>query len=293
MEQLLATTAALLVAGATFVLVVASARALLARQQIRRRTQRLLETDAAGGQDGWRALARLWGSLAPGQRGAAGCLLLAPALLVAGVALLGWMQGLLMAGVALGIAYWLVRDSRARRRDRLEVQLVPALRMIAASTESGYSVHQALERAAADSPSPIAEEFAQTVRAVALGVSLEEALAELARRGGENFELLAHIVIVQYRAGGNLPGLLMGLAGNVQERLQFRAETRALTAQARYSGIILALLPFAFLGLIVLVSPSYAHSLFATDSGRVILLTSAGLLGIGLVSIRAISQVEI
>jgi tight adherence protein B len=293
MEQLGATVSALAVAGATFLLVVASARALLARQQIRRRTQRLLETDVAGGQGGWRGLARRWAATPPGQQGALGCLLLAPVLLVAGASLLGWLQGGLMAGVALAIAFWLARDSRARRLERLEAQLVPALRMIAASTESGYSVQQALERAAADSPAPIAEEFSLAVRAIALGVSLEEALAELARRCGENFELLAHIVIVQYRAGGNLPALLMGLATNVQERLQFRAETRALTAQARYSGIVLALLPFGFLGLITLVSPSYAHSLFSTDSGRVILVAGAGLLAIGLVSIRAISHVEI
>jgi tight adherence protein B len=281
------------VAGATFLLVVAGARVLLARQHIRRRTQRLLETDAAGGQGGWRGLARHWAALPPGQRGAVACLVLAPVLLVAGGSLLGWMQGLLLGGVALAIAFWLARDARARRRDRLEAQLVPALRMIAASTESGYSVQQALERAASDSPAPIAEEFALVVRGIALGVSLEEALTDLARRGGENFELLAHIVVVQYRAGGNLPGLLTGLAANVQERLQFRAETRALTAQARYSGIVLALLPFGFLGLIALVSPAYAHSLFATDSGRMILLVSAGLLAIGLVSIRAISHVEI
>jgi tight adherence protein B len=293
MPTLLATITALTVAGATFLLVVASARVLLARQQIRRRTQRLLETDAAGGQAGWPGLARRFAALSPGQRGAVCCLVLTPILLLTGVVVLGWMHGLLLAGGALLIAFWLVRDSRARRRDRLESQLVPALRMIAAGTESGYSVQQALERAAADSPAPIAEEFALVVRRVALGVSLEEALAELARRGGENFELLAHIVIVQYRAGGNLPALLMGLAANVQERLQFRDETRALTAQARYSGIVLALLPFGFLALIALVSPGYTHGLFASSQGRVILLACAALLTIGLVSIRAISHVEI
>jgi tight adherence protein B len=293
MSLLYAALAALAIMGATFVLVVASGRVLLARHQMRQRTQRLLADDGTAAQAAWRALARAVLARPASQHAAAACVLVALVALVAGAALRAWMQGLVLAVVALGLAYLLLRQGRARRRDRLDAQLVPALRMMAAGTESGFSVQQAIERAASDSPMPIAEEFALVVRRIALGASLEDALTELARRCGENFELLAHIVIVQYRAGGNLPGLLLGLAGNVQERLQFRDEARALTAQARYSGLILALLPFGFLALITLVSPAYVQGLFNSSSGRVMLLAGGGLLTIGVVSIRAISRVEI
>jgi tight adherence protein B len=287
MSQLYAALAALAFTGALFALGVASVRVVLTRHRMRQRTQRLLVDEGSAAETGWREFAR-----PASQHVAAVCVLLALIALVVGALLRAWLQGLVVAVVALGVAYWLLGLARARRQSRLDAQLVPALRMMAAGTESGFSVQQAIERAAVDSPAPIAEEFALVVRRIALGASLEDALTEMARRCGENFELLAHIVIVQYRAGGNLPALLLGLAGNVQERLQFRDEARALTAQARYSSIVLALLPFGFLALIALVSPAYVQGLFNTNPGRLMMLSGGGLLGIGIVSIRAISRVE-
>jgi Flp pilus assembly protein TadB len=41
-----------------------------------------------------------------------------------------------------------------------------------------------------------------------------------------------------------------------------------------------------------LVSPDYIQVLFSTDTGRIILLFGVVVLAIGLMSIRAISQVE-
>src|SRR5579875_1883745 len=209
---------------------------------------------------------------------------LALALLVVG-GLVNWALGVLLAAAVLGAAGW-----RAARRARLETQLVPALRMMASALESGYSIPQALERVARDSPAPIAEEFGQVMRAVELGTPLDTALGGLAARG-EDFEFFATIVAVQHRVGGDLPGLLTSLASSIQDRLTVRAEVRALTAQARYSGWVLSALPFVVLGWMLLVSPTYASPLFSTDLGRAMLLFGGLLLVAGLATIRSISRV--
>jgi tight adherence protein B len=295
-SQLLPIAVALGAALSTLLVVLAVGRAALARQRVLRRTRRVLNVEAAGtvaGSTTGRALVRRFLGRTIGQRISALLLLLAPALLIGGGLLLSWVQGALLAVGALSAAVWLARYERARRQARLERQLVPALRLMAAATESGFSVQQALERVAVELPAPIAEEFGQTIRLIALGVSLEDALAELAARGGESFGVFSHIVTVQYRIGGNLPGLLLGLAANLAERLQFEDEVRALTAQTRYSGWILSVLPFGFLAAVALLSPSYVQVLFHTPSGRTILAVSAAVLAVGLLSIRAISRVEL
>ncbi len=294
--SLLSLTVALAAALAALLLVLAVGRAVVARQRVLRRTRRVLNvqsTRSAAGLMTSRGMLHRFLGRTVGQRISAVLVLLAPLLLIGGAALLSWVQGAFLAIGALGLALWLVRYERARRQRQLERQLVPTLRMMAATTESGFSIVQTLERVAAESPPPISEEFGQTVRLIALGVSLEDALNELAARGGQYFELFAHIVAVQYRLGGNLPGLLLGLAANLNERLQFEDEVRALTAQTRYSGWILSLLPFAFLAAIGLLSPSYVRVLFNTPSGRMILLVAGVILAVGLLGIRAISHVEL
>jgi tight adherence protein B len=280
---------------ATLLIVVALGRGLRVRLTMRRREQRFLDfspaTDAEhAGAATTGAMARLT-SLATTHRATLLLGLVALALLGAG-SVVNWALGVLLAALVLGVAGWRAARRDGARRARLEAQLVPALRMMASALESGYSVQQALERVARDGSAPIAEEFGQVTRAVELGTPLDTALGRLATRG-EDFEFFATIVAVQHRVGGDLPSLLGSLANSIQDRLTIRAEVGALTAQARYSGWVLSALPFAVLGWMLLVSPTYASPLFGTDLGRVMLIFGSLLLIAGLVTIRSISRVEL
>jgi tight adherence protein B len=207
--------------------------------------------------------------------------------------LLGFTPGLILAIAALvGGGVSMLRGGN--RRGRLEEQLVPTLQMMATAMESGYSVQQAVNRVVRDAPPPISEEFAQVARSIELGTPLQAALEGLASRvGSENFEFFATIVAMQYRVGGDLPTLLSSLATRIQERLELTAEVKALTAQARYSGWVLAILPFAVAGLLIVASPTYVLPLITTPLGRNLILFAGVLLVTGMASIRAISQVEV
>jgi tight adherence protein B len=150
------------------------------------------------------------------------------------------------------------------------------------------SFAQALDRVVHDAPAPIADEFSQVLRSTDLGMLLPAALHELAARtGSADFEFFASIVAVQYRTGGSLAGLLATLADNIKERLEFAADVGARTAQARFSGWVLAVLPFGVLGLLLIASPGYVSPLLNTVDGRIMLLFAGALLGVGLFVIRA------
>jgi tight adherence protein B len=280
---------------ATLLITLALGRWLLVRYTMRRREQRFLDFGPAVGAGQAAAPATAGGAplaaLAATHRTTLLLGLLALVLLVVG-GLVSRALGVLLAAAVLGVAAWRAARADAARRARLEAELVPALRMMASALESGYSVQQALERVARDGPAPIAEEFGQVTRAVELGTPLDRALGTLAARG-DDFEFFATIVAVQHRVGGDLPSLLASLATSIQERLTLRAEVRALTAQARYSGWVLSALPFAVLGWMLLVSPAYASPLFTTELGRALLVFGGLLLVAGLATIRAISHVEL
>jgi tight adherence protein B len=220
-------------------------------------------------------------------------LLAAVGLLIVGRVLYGWLLGVTLALVVLVVALWRAQH-RGIRVDQLEAQLVPALRMMASATESGLSVRQALERLTNESPNPIADEFGQVVHAIDLGTPIHTALGDMGRHvRSPAVEGFAMIVSVQHRIGGNLPSLLLTFATSLQERLQLKAEVGALTAQARYSGWVLAGLPFFVMGMLLLASPSYIVPLFTTMLGRIMLGFAAVLLVAGLLAIRTISRVEL
>jgi tight adherence protein B len=281
----------------TFLVATTIGRWLLMRRAVVSRSARFVgstpATRSAGpGPELERILAARLSRLTPVQHVSLLLIFLAVTLLIFGGFVLRGLQSALLALVLLAVAAWLPRREAARRREQLEAQLVPALHTMAAAIETGYSVQQALDRIAHDLPRPISDEFAQVLRAVELGVSLDSALAALATRS-EHFELFATIVAVQHRVGGDMPSLLFNLASHIQERRQFRAETRALTAQARFSGWVLVALPFGVLGVVSLVSPAYVGLLFTAEAGRAMLAVATALLAIGLIGIRAISHVEI
>jgi len=213
--------------------------------------------------------------------------------LLASKIMLGWvLAGLLALG---SLVAWGWRRQRQRARlGQLEPQLVAALRLMSSSLECGLSAVQALDRMQAESPSPIAEEFAQVTRALELGTPLHLALEEVAMRvGSASFASFAMIVSVQHRIGGDMAALLSTLADNIQERLEFNAQLNALTAQARYSAWVLTALPFGVCGLVALANPGYISPLIMTTTGRVMLGFAALLLLIGLLAVRTISRVDL
>jgi Flp pilus assembly protein TadB len=111
--------------------------------------------------------------------------------------------------------------------------------------------------------------------------------------GGEYFEFFATMIAVQHRIGGSLSALLLDLANSLQAQQEFALNVRALTAQARYSGLVVTALPFVVLGVIVLVTPQYVAPLVETTTGRVLVGIALALVTVGQIVIRRISQVEI
>ncbi len=220
-------------------------------------------------------------------------IVLAAAAFAAGLYLVGALVGLGLALGALAVPYWVLALTTAARVRRFEAQLPEALDALVNSLKAGYSFPAALDFAAGEIPAPLGPELARARDEQRLGVDSRTVLTALADRlGTTDARMLVTAVLLQRETGGNLAELLTNLAVLVRERAQFRGHVRALTAEPRMSALVLALMPAAVLLLLLAVNPDYVRPMFASQSGRSILMFAGAASAMGYVVMRRLGNVE-
>ena len=165
------------------------------------------------------------------------------------------------------------RNQRANR-DLLDQQLAEAIVTISAAVRAGLSVRRALEEAHRGSEPPLRDPLARVIDRLGVGQEIDSSLEMFAREiDSPDGRLITTLLGVHRRTGGNLPALLDDVAGVIGQRAETRRQVRALTAQGRASGAVLAVLPIAFVGLLSWTSGDGLGAYYRTPPGAVLLLT--------------------
>ncbi len=183
--------------------------------------------------------------------GPAGAWLVPPLVALAGLGIGSLVAGTPggIAGLAGGVAAPILRRRRQaiRREVEIESQLAEAVASIAAGLRAGLSLTQALRFAADEAESPLSPELSEVVDRTDLGIPLGESLERwAAAEPCDDVRLVASVLQLHHRTGGNLPAVLDQLSRTLRERRAAGREVRSLTAQARLSGAILGILPLGF-----------------------------------------------
>ncbi len=202
--------------------------------------------------------------------------------------------GLIFGLASMYLPKWYVKGRERKRVTAFNSQLGDTVGIMANSLRSGYSLLQAMELVARETPAPMGEEFGRVVREVGLGLSPEKALENLVRRiASDDLDLMVTAIKVQHEVGGNLSRILDTIGNTIRERVRIKGEIKVLTAQQSLAGYIIAGLPLALTGILLLLNPSYIMKLFAP--GWFILMPICGGLGIllGFVAIRKIVAIEV
>ncbi len=170
--------------------------------------------------------------------------------------------GLLVGLLAAAVPVMYVARKRAARRAKLMRQLPDVFDLMARIIRAGQTTTQAIEAVADEFDQPVAGEFAYCADQQNLGLAPEIALRDLARRTDLlEIKVFVLALIVQQQTGGNLAELLDKLAAVVRDRFRMQSRIRALTAEGRLQAVVLLILPFAIMGILMLVSSTYAASL--------------------------------
>ncbi len=207
-----------------------------------------------------------------------------------GTWLVGWVGTLV--GCLLGLAWpFVFLNWRGQmRRNKLLNQLPSAFLLMARVIRAGQSVPQSLQAVAEAFEEPLAGEFNRCQQQEKLGLSPEVVFQEMARRSGIlEMRIFVMAVLVQRQTGGNLSEVLDRLAGLVRDRLRLRQQVRTLTAEGRLQGLTLLVLPFVMFTAMFFLNRQYALVLLNHPG---LLWTTAGLMGVGVLWIRKIVNIE-
>jgi tight adherence protein B len=166
----------------------------------------------------------------------------------------------IVIGAAMGIGgvfVWVNRTAK-KRMSLLEEQLPDSIELMVRSLRVGHPFSTAIGIVAKEIPDPLGSEFGVISDEAAYGRDVAESLKAFAERmDSQDLRFLAVAVSIQQQSGGNLAEILEGLSRVVRARFKLFRRVRAITAEAKWSGMFLSGFPIAALLMINVVQPDY------------------------------------
>ena len=213
--------------------------------------------------------------------------------------LLGLWRGGPILGVALAavggfLPVLYLRGQQGKRKRAFTQQLPDVLTMLVGALRAGYGLSQAFDVLVKQLPPPSSTEFARVLRAMTLGVPVQQALDEMAGRiGSDDADLVVTAINVQYEMGGNLAQTLDIIGETVRDRIRMLREIQVLTSRQRLTGYILAALPVFVILAMLMSSPGYIRPMFQPGLPRLLLIVAVLMQVAGFLVIRWILDIEV
>jgi hypothetical protein len=164
----------------------------------------------------------------------------------------------------------LAHQYRLRRDLRAIEQATPELlAFLARAIRAGHALPSAVIWAGESFPGPMGEAFSRIRTQLHAGVELSDALKDLALRYPlSELRMLVIGLRIAQDLGGPLPDLLDQLAAKSRSRLRLRARVKALSAEARWSGWFLGLLPILLASGLSVWRPEHMAVLWQDPRGQ-------------------------
>ncbi|HEX9054089.1 MAG TPA: type II secretion system F family protein [Gemmatimonadales bacterium] len=202
------------------------------------------------------------------------------------------------AGIAAAFgAYlpiWYLRRRRRKRADAFEAGLPEAIDLLGRAIRAGHPLSAGLKMVADEAQEPISGEFQRTFEEQRFGLPFDDAIIAMADRVNlVDVRILVTAILIQREVGGNLAEVLDNLATVIRARFTIRRQLRVYTAQGRFTGYTLAVLPIIVGSVIYMLNPPYMRLLFTHPMGKLMVAIAAVMQVIGYLWIRKIVDIEI
>lgn len=156
-----------------------------------------------------------------------------------------------------GVYVW-VNNKAKKRLGMIEEQLPDAVELMVRSLRVGHPFSSAISIVAKEVADPLGSEFGVIADEAAYGSDVSESLKNLAERMDmQDLRFLAVAVTIQQQSGGNLAEILEGLARVIRARFKLFRRVKAITAEAKWSGMFLSGFPIAAMMMISVLKPDY------------------------------------
>lgn len=194
----------------------------------------------------------------------------------------------------LALPHFYVGAMRSRRLAAILAELPDALDVIVRGVRSGLPLHDCLRIIGREGAKKIRPEFALLVNDMAVGLTIGEACQRLYERNPVlEMRLLAIILNIQGKAGGNLSEAIGNLSRVLRERRRMKGKIKAISTEATSSAAIIGCLPIAVGGLLYLMAPDYVSLLITTQIGNLALAAGAVWMSIGIFVMRGMINFKV
>lgn len=205
---------------------------------------------------------------------------------------------ILVISVALIVGVWIPFKLLKRKIDKQGQAFLrsfpEAIDLIVRGLRSGLPVSESIVQVATELPEPVSSVFTNISNTMKLGVPLEKALLETAKRLElREFYFFTTSIVLQRETGGNLSEILNNLSDVLRSRFMMKMKIHAITSEARASSVIIGSLPFIVAGAVMFLSPKYLRPLIDEPGGNQALMVAFGMLGFGLWTMRRMARFEI
>jgi len=190
--------------------------------------------------------------------------------------------------LSLGLLFFVLNRIN-KRKEKFLVQFPDALDLMSGSLRSGYTLPNSFKILAEEMEDPLGSEFQRAVEQMELGLDIFEVLEKMMEKVDlPDLNLFVTAVRIQKDTGGNLTEILDKISITIREKQKVKGNLRAITAQGRFTGVVLTVLPI-IVGIVMYVSsPDYLLVLFQNPLGIKMLQYSAVSIIIGFIMVRKI-----
>jgi tight adherence protein B len=187
-----------------------------------------------------------------------------------------------------------IKRMQKSRLELFEKQLPDALLMVSGGMRAGASLSVALESMVKEQKPPLAQEFDLMLREQRLGVDFDNALSNMEKRMPlPDFVLLVAAMKITREVGGNFAEILESLSVTLRRKHEMEGKIKALTAQGKMQGIVMAMLPIFVLAILTVMEPEAMAPLYDTLYGWGVLLVISVMITIGYLGIQKIVNIDV
>lgn len=198
---------------------------------------------------------------------------------IVGLARVGGLFWALVGAVLFGclpLGFLVYR--RQKRMSLFQSQFPDAMDMMTRAIRAGHALGGAIRLVGDEMVAPLGTEFQRVSEEIRLGQDPAAALTSLERRmPTDDVQFFCTAVGIQRTTGGNLAEVLDRLSEVIRERFKLLSHARALSAQHKWSAILVGLSPMGFAVMFQFLSPGYFGQFLVSPMAPT-------MIGLGLVS---------
>ena len=222
------------------------------------------------------------------------------AILLSGLGfLIGWLVG--SWAWSLGLSFLLgvlplmfLRWKRKRKTLKIERYMPDAMELLARSLRAGHTLSGTLDLVSQEIPGPLGTEMRITFEEQKLGLSMPQAFRRMGERvASQDLRYFVTAVIIQSETGGNLSEILENIGLIIRDRLKLKGKVKGLTAEGRFSALILSLLPFVTFLALYFINRKYVMTLFRDPMGPKLLTGALISIGIGIFIMKRMVAIKV